>query len=103
MFAFASGEGSAETLSGLAKTLHALYSKIGGCISYILFFMLVLPYFFLYFVFLLDRARCHFKKVDFNKLLRHNLELNCVVSPLAFVVFALSALVFSILLIVHYF
>ena len=82
MFAFAAGEGSANRLSGWAETLHALYSEIGGCISYFSSVGFCLT-FFLYFVFLLDCAHRHFKKVDFNKLLRYNLEHNCVVSAWA--------------------
>ena len=79
LFVCVSGESSTDTLSGWAETLPALYNEIGGCIGF--FSCLpVLPYFFLYFVFLLDRARHHFKKVDFYKLLRYNLEHNCVVS-----------------------
>ena len=47
-FVSPAGEVSTNTLSGWAETLHALYSEIGGCISY-KFFLLVLPYFSLVF------------------------------------------------------
>ena len=71
LFAIASAFDS--TISAWADVLEAIYNDIGGCSSYIFYFVT----FYLTFLtlnLLLDHLHHHLKNVDYFKLLRMNLE-----------------------------
>ena len=65
-------------ISGWADVLEVIYNDIGGCSSYI-FYFLTFCLTFLTLNLLLGRLRHHLKKVDDFKMLWMNLEQQCVV------------------------
>jgi len=69
---------SDSTISGWANVLEAVYNDIGGCSSYI-FYFLTFCLTFLTLNLLLGCLRHHLKNVEYFKLLRMNLEQQCVV------------------------
>jgi hypothetical protein len=94
---FVSSAGSsADTLSGWAEHLNALYKEIGGCLPlFVLFCISCLTLLVLHF--LVGRACEHFKKVDYHQLLRYNLEQQCLVSVVVLLV-CFASCYFSLLL-----
>ena len=69
---------SNSTVSGWADVLEAVYNDIGGCSSYI-FYFLTFCLMFLTLNLLLGRLRHHLKNVNYFKLLQMNLEQQCMV------------------------
>ena len=67
-----------STISGWVDVLEAVYNDIGGCSSYI-FYFLTFCLMFLTLNLLLGHLRHHLKNVDYFKLLQMNLEQQCVV------------------------
>ena len=65
-------------ISGWADVLEAIYNDIGGCSSYI-FYFLTFCLTFLTLNLLLGCLCHHLKNVDYFKLLQMNLEQQCVV------------------------
>jgi hypothetical protein len=74
---------SDSTISGWANTVHAVYSDIGGCFSFmtfVVFFVLILLMLFL----VSDRLEGKLRSVDYFRLLRMNLEPQSIVCLLIF-------------------
>ena len=69
---------SDSIISGWADVLEVIYNDIGGCSSYI-FYFLTFCLTFLTLNLLLGRLCHHLRNVDYFKLLQMNLDQQCVV------------------------